>query len=335
MSNQTETIGALQADNQRLQQRVDELEKLLTEAQEREQLLQEREAYLLLALSGSGDGVWDWNIPTGQIYFSPGCMEVMGYHASEIKGHISWWEKLVHPQDMPHVSRTLRDHLERHTPEYQVQYRMLTRDGEWTCILSHGKVVARDNQDQPLRMAGIHTNISKELEGESQTIIDTLTGMFNHTYLFDALEGQVRRAREQESSVGLIMLSVDPFKFFTKVYGSDASDVLLRTVSDFLKTHIRGADIACRYDEEDFVLILPGASPENTEKRARRMCEGMHSLWIPNTGQRREIVTISAGVAGFPEHGDTTEALLESASRAMEQAKKDGRDRVIMASRDE
>lgn len=332
MSNDRETISVLQTENERLQQRVAELERLLHESQEREQLLHEREAYLMLALSGSGDGVWDWNIQTGQIYFSPGCMEVMGYHSSEIKGHMSWWEQLVHPQDMPHVSRTLRDHLEGRVPEYQVQYRMLTRYGEWTRILSHGKVVARDKHGQPLRMAGMQTDMSRELEGTPQNIIDTLTGMFNRAYLSDALEGQIRRARERKSAVGLIMLSVDPFRFFSKVYGNDASDTLLRAVSDFLKTHIRGADIACRYNEEEFVLILPGASPENTEKRARRMCEGVHNLWVTGTGQRREIITISAGIAGFPAHGDTTEKVLNAVHGAMKLAKKEGRDRVIMAS---
>ncbi len=333
MSNTTdnERITTLQAENAQLQQRVTELEQALADAQEREQLLYEREAYLMLALSGSGDGIWDWNVATGQMYFSPGCMEVMGYHSSDIKGHISWWEKLVHPQDMPHISRSLKEHMEGRTPEYRAQYRILTRNGEWKSILSQGKLVARDANNQPLRMSGIQSDISRELEGSSQNVIDSLTGLFNRAYLMDALEGQIRRAQDQQSEVGVVMLSVDPYRFFVKVYGIDASNALLCRISDFLRNHIRGADIACRYQEEEFVLILPGASPENTEQRAKRLCEGVRALWLPDVSQRREVITISVGVTGYPTHGDSVQTLLASAAQAMEHAKREGRDQVAMA----
>lgn len=333
MNDDSATITPEQQELERLRQRVAELEQQLDETLHRAEVLQEREAYLLLALSGSGDGVWDWNIETGQMYFSPGCMEMMGYHPDEVKGYISWWERLVHPEDMVKLSQRLKEHFDDQSKKYEIQYRLLTRSGEWRWVLTSGSIVARDDEGRPLRMSGILADVNRDLSQEMQTFRDTLTGLFNRRYFQDALEGQIRRSVEQETPVGVILISVDPYRFFFKVYGKDACQSLLQRISEFLQSHIRGGDIACRYGEEEFALILPGASPENTQKRARKIGEEVKRLWVPHTGERREIITLSLGVAGFPDHGSVVGEVETAAYRAMEQAKRDGFDRVALATR--
>ncbi|WP_019500027.1 PAS domain-containing protein [Pseudanabaena sp. PCC 6802] len=121
---------------------------------------------LQLALEGSGDGLWDWNISTGEVYLSPRWLEMLGYAADELPGDLSTWDKLIHPEDKSWVMDTLNAHLKDRSSPYAFDYRMLTKSGEWKWIANFGKVVAYDRDGKPLRMAGTHRDISdrKQIE---------------------------------------------------------------------------------------------------------------------------------------------------------------------------
>ncbi|MGC9470513.1 MAG: PAS domain-containing protein [Bacteroidales bacterium] len=111
------------------------------------------------ALEGSGDGVWDWNIPENEVFFSNRWKEMLGYRREEIPNDISSWEKLVHPDDVSQVQHELQRHLEGETPYYSIEYRILTKKGEYRWILDRGKVVEKDGEGKPLRMIGTHSDI--------------------------------------------------------------------------------------------------------------------------------------------------------------------------------
>jgi PAS domain S-box-containing protein len=113
-------------------------------------------------LEASNDGFWVWNIQTGEVYFSKRWIEMLGYQPHEINPHVSSWEKLVHPADMPHVTQVLEAHLKGNTAYYETEHRVKTKSGEWKWIVDRGRVIERDNKGNPLKAAGAHTDISEK-----------------------------------------------------------------------------------------------------------------------------------------------------------------------------
>jgi len=165
-----------------------------------------------------------------------------------------------------------------------------------------------------------------------QSARDQLTGLFNRRYMEESLVRELRRANRESYSLGLLMMDLDHFKDLNDGFGHSAGDVVLRAVGEFLGTAIRGDDVACRYGGEEFVVILPRASLENTRRRAETLREGLKGLQLEPSGTLLPGVTISIGVACAPDHGDTREQLIHAADTALYRAKAQGRDQVVVAS---
>lgn len=164
-----------------------------------------------------------------------------------------------------------------------------------------------------------------------QSIRDPLTGLYNRRYLEEALERELLRGARNQTQVGVIMLDIDHFKQFNDTFGHAVGDLLLRELGSFLRRAIRGGDVACRYGGEEFLLLLPDTSMEILEQRAEQLREEAKKLRLPNQGELLESITISLGVAIFPQHGPTRDILLQVADNALYRAKSNGRDQVVMA----
>ena len=165
----------------------------------------------------------------------------------------------------------------------------------------------------------------------AQAVRDALTGLYNRRYLEQALEREVLRASRSGRAVGVIMLDLDHFKDFNDSHGHEAGDTLLRTLGEYLVRHVRAEDIACRYGGEEFVVLLPEASPEMSLARAQELCKGVENLHTNFHGELLRGVTASVGVAAFPGHGKTAQDLIGAADSAMYAAKRHGRNRVEIA----
>ena len=124
------------------------------------QKMKTNEERLSYALEGTNDGIWDWNIITGEVYFSPRAMTMLGYEPLELEGNIKTWEDLTHPDDKQWVMNALNKHLENKAPIYETEHRLKTKSGEYAWILDRGKVFSRDEDGKPLRMTGCHTDIN-------------------------------------------------------------------------------------------------------------------------------------------------------------------------------
>jgi PAS domain S-box-containing protein len=135
------------------------------QAEEATRLSEER---LQFALEASGDGLWDWNVTTGDLYLSSLWAEMLGFQLDELPANISVWEKLVHPDDKPWVMELLNAHLEDGAVPYKFDYRLQAKTGEYRWIANFGKVVVRDRQGKPLRMIGTHRDISVRKHSEEQ-----------------------------------------------------------------------------------------------------------------------------------------------------------------------
>ncbi len=162
------------------------------------------------------------------------------------------------------------------------------------------------------------------------SVRDPLTGLFNRRYMEESLEREVRRAARNKRPLGIIMLDIDHFKDFNDTYGHEAGDTLLRELGSSLQTYIRGEDVACRYGGEEFILILPDTTLEAASQRAEQLRDAVQHLTLQHRSQLLKSVTISVGVALFPTHGATGDAVLRAADAALYQAKTGGRNRVVI-----
>ncbi len=175
------------------------------------------------------------------------------------------------------------------------------------------------------------TNIKLRETLQHQAIHDPLTGLFNRRYLDETMVREIHRVQRKGAPLGVIMLDLDYFKPFNDTFGHEAGDTLLRALGEFLLTQVRQEDVACRYGGEEFVLIMPEASLDVVKARAEEIREKVPQLQVLHRGQLLESITVSLGVAMFPDHGATGEDVLRAADDAMYQAKREGRNRGVVA----
>jgi len=127
------------------------------------------------------------------------------------------------------------------------------------------------------------------------------------------------------------MLDVDDFMLFNGTYGRAAGDSILCGLGNLLRNRVRGEDITCRYGGDEFIIVLPDASPKVTWERAELICEYAKGFHIQFEGKTLEAATLSLGVAVYPDDGTTSTAVLKAADEALYRAKREGRSRVAVA----
>ena len=150
--------------------------------------LQQSEERLRLTLDAVSDGGWDWDLATGEVRYSDRWLDSLGYKRDEVPPHISFWESIVHPDDLPHSKELLNAHLDGRMLNYECENRLRTGSGEYRCNLDRGRVVARDSAGKPLRMVGADTDITERKQAEQalETSQRTLSG-----FMESATEGFV------------------------------------------------------------------------------------------------------------------------------------------------
>jgi len=176
-----------------------------------------------------------------------------------------------------------------------------------------------------------HQLAESQAQLREQSIRDHLTGLFNRRYLEETLEREIQRAARKQMPLGIIMLDADHLKDLNDTLGHAAGDVLLKELGALLAAQVRYADIACRYGGDEFVLILPESPLKPTRERAEAILTQLKQLAIEYKNKPLGTLTISVGVAIFPHHGATGEAVLKSADAALYRAKMQGRGCVIVA----
>ncbi|MCF7731056.1 MAG: CHASE domain-containing protein [Akkermansiaceae bacterium] len=138
---------------------------MTTEIRRQEEALRASEERLGMIIEGSNDGVWDWNVTTGEVYFSPRWKSMLGYDDHEIENNFTAWEALLHPDEKARALRVLNDYFGGKAPVYQLEHRLRHNDGSYRWILARG-VVSRDPHGRPLRMAGSHVDLTDLKQAE-------------------------------------------------------------------------------------------------------------------------------------------------------------------------
>jgi diguanylate cyclase (GGDEF)-like protein len=165
----------------------------------------------------------------------------------------------------------------------------------------------------------------------NQSIRDQLTGLFNRSFMEESLELELRRAARSQRPISVIMMSLDNFQMLSDSFGLDIADSVLRRTGMLLQANVRKGDIACRYSGQTYVVVLPNSNCEVSFKRAEMLRDLARTLEVKYQSEQVGHITASIGLAVFPDHGQTVEALLRSAESALSRAKGSGGDCAIVA----
>jgi diguanylate cyclase (GGDEF)-like protein len=164
-----------------------------------------------------------------------------------------------------------------------------------------------------------------------QSIRDALTGMFNRRYMLEISRREFARAGRSGHCVSILSMDIDHFKKFNDNHGHDAGDTVLRAVADILKSSFQDENVVCRFGGEEFVAILPATPSEAAAQRAEEVRAKIEALIIRYIDGNLPRVTISIGVASFPQSGDNFQGVMKVADEALYRAKDGGRNQVKIA----
>jgi diguanylate cyclase (GGDEF)-like protein/PAS domain S-box-containing protein len=164
-----------------------------------------------------------------------------------------------------------------------------------------------------------------------QSIRDPLTRLFNRRFLEESLERELQIANRKKKPLAVLFLDLDHFKRFNDTFGHDAGDMVLQSLADLFRTFFRATDLCCRYGGEEFAIILPESSSQDAVIRAEALRSEVKTLRLQYKKQTLGMLTVSAGVAAFPEHGSTSDELLKIADQCLYESKARGRDVVTAA----
>jgi len=222
--------------------------------------LKESEERYALAVQGANDGIWDWSLASGTIYYSPRWRAMLGCTEDELASSPDEWFGRIHPDDVEQVRALLADHIEGRTPCFEAEYRIRHRDGSLRWALSRGLAV-RNSPGEACRIAGSQTDITARKEVEQRLLYsafhDELTGLANHTLLLDRLEQAILRHRRRKGSLlGVLSLELDRFRMITDSFGPAVGDQLVKAVAERLQTCVRAEDTVARIGRDHFAVLL-------------------------------------------------------------------------------
>lgn len=292
--------------------------------------LQENEERWKLALESTGDGVWDWHIPSGQEYLSKSLLAMYGFEEGELGNHSIELDQRTHPEDISKLKQSRQAHFEGLTPTYVNEHRIRCKDGSWKWILTRGMVISRDADGKPLRMIGTHTDISERKAFEAkiwqQAHFDPLTGLPNRRMMREHLQQELKKCRRDGHLLALLFIDLDRFKEVNDTLGHDRGDQLLVEAARRITTCLREVDTVARMGGDEFMVIVTELQQaSDLEVVLQKLLHTLGAVFRLNLDQ--VFISASIGVTVYPGDAQEIEDLLKNADQALYVAKGAGRNR--------
>jgi diguanylate cyclase (GGDEF)-like protein/PAS domain S-box-containing protein len=290
-----------------------------------------------LAAAGANDGLWDWDLKSNRIYFSPRWLDMAGFTSDARFDDPDAWFALVHPEDLNRFKKNINDHLEGLTAHLRYVYRLQHKEGGYRWMLCRGRAVF-DSEGHAYRMAGSQTDITRQKESEEQLrhdmLHDNLTGLPNQALFQDRLSTVFRvHERHPDTGFALLFVDMDDFKIINDSLGHVQGDRLLVKVARRLRSSIRDDDTVARMGGDEFALILSNTSDAAGAMRAAKRI--LESLERPFGLEGQEVfISTSIGIALATKNYRRPEELLRDADTAMYRAKSAGKNRFALFSGD-
>ncbi len=292
------------------------------------QALAESEYRYHSAMQVANDGIWDWNIKTGVVRFDERYFTMAGYEKDGFAYTLAEWQKRVHPDDLHITNKAMQQYLDGKANSYDVEFRFLRKDQSYMWIRSRGKVIERDEDNQPKRFIGTHSDISVQKQHEEKILhqahFDSLTYLPNRFLSLDRLKHSCQEANRKNELVALLFLDLDDFKKINDTLGHETGDLLLIEAANRLRSVVRSVDTVGRLGGDEFVIILGSLSNvEEAHPIIENLLNQFREMFIIRG--RELMLTASVGVAVFPNDASDASKLLRNADSAMYDAKACGR----------
>ena len=295
-----------------------------------ETALRESEERYALAERGANDGLWDWDLGTDRIYFSPRWKSMLGYADQAIGSAPGDWFNLVHADDLPTLRGRLAAHFSGEAEHFSAEHRMRHQDGTYRWVLTRG-IATRDAAGKASRMAGSQTDVTERKQAEQQlfhdAFHDALTDLPNRALFVNRLEHAFNAApRHKADSFAVLFLDLDRFKSVNDSYGHAVGDQLLRAFAARLAESLRPGDTVARFGGDEFAILLGQVGDAaDAVLVAERVLEALRRPF--NIDQQELYASASVGIAlASPQH-DGPDQLLRDADLALYQAKANGKAR--------
>ncbi len=286
--------------------------------------LRTSEERLALALDSGSDGLWDWDVATGQAWFSDRWQTMLGYEPGEIEQHVDSWERLTHPDDIERARVLHTEHFEGRTASYACEHRIRAKSGAYVWVLSRGRVVSYDADGKPLRIVGTHIDITERKASEHRIAYmarhDVLTGLPNRAVFHEHLEHRLAEIHRGRGQAALLCLDLDRFKSVNDTLGHPAGDDLLCQIAHRLLATVREGDVVVRLGGDEFAIITSHFEhAHQVSMLAQRVIDAVGQPL--DLGGTLVTVGVSIGIALAPTDGDDAAALFKNADLALYRAK--------------
>ena len=293
-----------------------------------------KDARLTYALNEAADGLWDWNVTTGEVFFSPQLKRMLGYLPHEMSPTLETWADSIHESDKALVLDNLEAHLSGHADSYKAEYQIRSRSGDYIWVRDRGRVCQRNEAGEAVRVVGMCHDIthSKGLEAQlrQQASHDDLTGLLNRRAGYIHFKQQLSYAQRYQQQLTVCLIDLDHFKSVNDSYGHLVGDTVLAHFVDLMCRTLRKSDSLMRWGGEEFFLLLPNTDAESAIKLIGQLKDKIKEN--PVALEDRELnYTFSAGLAGFPDHSQTFDGLIKCADDALYRAKESGRNLILIS----
>jgi diguanylate cyclase (GGDEF)-like protein/PAS domain S-box-containing protein len=294
-----------------------------------QEALRESEERYALSARGANDGLWDWNLQTDLVYFSPRWKAMLGWQENEVGDTPEEWFGRIHDADRARVKEEIAAHQQGSTPHFESEHRMLHKDGSFRWVLNRGLSVC-DASGKTLRMAGSQTDITE------RKVSDPLTGLPNRLLFIDRLGRLIQHTKRRKDHLfAVLFLDLDRFKMVNDGLGHLIGDQLLLGVANRLEKCLRSTDTVARLGEsftlarlggDEFTVLLDDLKDSGDAKRvAKRLMKVLAPPFI--LGGKEVFTSVSIGIALSDSSYEQAEDMLRDADTAMYRAKSLGKAR--------
>ena len=283
-----------------------------------------------LAIAANGDGLWDWDLASKKVFFSPAWKAMLGFSSEEIADSPEEWLGRVHPDDIRGLEVAVDAHVRGESPRYVGECRLLHKDGTYRWMLIRGMAVRGPN-GKIERVVGSQSDIShrKNMEERLQhdAMHDALTGLPNRALFVDRVQGCLARAQRRKNYLfAVLFLDLDRFKTINDGLGHAVGDKILIELSHLLQACIRPEDTVARIGGDEFTILLDGIEDLNAATRVANRVLNALQVPFPVAGQD-VFTTCSIGIAISQTGYERPDQIIRDADTAMYRAKTSGKAR--------
>ncbi|HEX5364294.1 MAG TPA: MASE3 domain-containing protein, partial [Gallionella sp.] len=281
---------------------------------------------LATSLKASNTGLWDWNLRTKEVFFSPEWKAQLGYLPDELPDRFSTWESLLHPDDVGPAVERVKNFLASSNRQYENEFRLRHRDGSYRWIMARGERQF-DSNGTCVHLIGSHIDISERKQAEQRiqqlANFDMLTGLPNRMLFEERVKQAIGIAKRERTHLSILFFDLDHFKDINDTLGHHIGDEVLVEVGKRLKSTVRDLDTVSRMGGDEFMLLMPDSDKNGVAQVAKALLVSIAKPYLIE--QSEFVVTPSVGIAMYPEDGEDFDTLYRHADTAMYSAKRDGR----------